>query len=370
VTRMWQRVSFGFVFVAMLLAAGCNSARRTAGGPAAGAPTLASYFDTTGYDDIASGGVKMIPITTPKGTFRVWTHRVGNNPRIKVLLLHGGPAATHEYFETFGSYLPAAGIQYYEYDQLGSTYSEQPDEPSLWQLPRFVEEVEQVRKALGLDRSNFVLLGHSWGGLLAMEYALTYPDNLKGLVISNMMSSIPAYNAYAKNTLMPAMNQTVLAEVRAIEARKEYESPRYMELLIPNFYVEHFMRRPADQWPDPLLRAFNHINRKIYVPMQGPSELASSGVLEQWDRTADLPRIQVPTLVIGARYDTMDPAYMEKMAKSMPNGRFLLCPNGSHMAMYDDAHTYFAGLLAFLEDLEGGVDGSGSQAKSSSAGSH
>ena len=219
-------------------------------------------------------------------------------------------------------------------------------------MPRFVEEVEQVRRALGLDENNFVLLGHSWGGLLAMEYALKYPDHLKALVISNMMSSIPAYNEYAKNTMMPQVNPAVLAEVQALEARKEYESPRYMELLVPNFYVEHFMRRPFDQWPDPLLRGFNHINRKIYVPMQGPSELSSSGVLEHWDRTADLPRIQVPTLVIGARYDTMDPAFMEKMAKSLPKGKFLLCPNGSHMAMYDDAHTYFTGLLDFLRGLD------------------
>ncbi|MCZ6824954.1 MAG: proline iminopeptidase, partial [Gemmatimonadetes bacterium] len=88
-----------------------------------------------------TGGVKMIPISTPKGTFRVWTKRIGNNPTTKVLLLHGGPGATHEYLEAFGSYFPAAGIEYYYYDQLGSHYSDQPDEPELWELPRFVEEV-------------------------------------------------------------------------------------------------------------------------------------------------------------------------------------------------------------------------------------
>ena len=92
-------------------------------------------------DDVLSGGVKLIPVNTPKGTFRVWTKRVGNNPTIKVLLLHGGPAATHEYFEAFDGYLPAAGVEYYYYDQLGSAYSDQPDEPELWQTARFVEEV-------------------------------------------------------------------------------------------------------------------------------------------------------------------------------------------------------------------------------------
>jgi len=91
----------------------------------------------------------MIPIRTPKGKFRVWTKRVGNNPRVKLLLLHGGPAATHEYFEAFDSYFPAAGIEYYYYDQLGSAYSDQPNDPSLWEIPRFVDEVEQVRQAFG-----------------------------------------------------------------------------------------------------------------------------------------------------------------------------------------------------------------------------
>jgi proline iminopeptidase len=110
----------------------------------------------------------------------------------RALLLHGGPGVTHEYLEAFDSYLPGAGIEYYYYDQLGSYYSDQPNEPELWELPRFVEEVEQVRQALGLDRSNFYLYGQSWGGLLAMEYALKYGQNLKGLVISNMMSSIPS----------------------------------------------------------------------------------------------------------------------------------------------------------------------------------
>src|SRR5947209_8552475 len=129
------------------------------------------YLDYSRRDDRLSGGVKMIPIQTSKGQFRVWTKRIGNNPRVKVLLLHGGPGATHEYFEAFDSYFPAAGIEYYYYDQLGSAYSDQPDEPDLWELPRFVDEVEQVRRALGLHHDNFYLYGQSWGGILAIEYA-------------------------------------------------------------------------------------------------------------------------------------------------------------------------------------------------------
>jgi proline iminopeptidase len=311
-----------------------------------------SYLDYSGRDDVLSGGAKMIAVTTPKGEFRVWTKRVGNNPIARLLLLHGGPAATHEYFEACDSYLPAAGIEYYYYDQLGSAYSDQPDDPDLWELDRFVDEVEQVRSALHLDRDNFYLLGHSWGGILAIEYALKYQKRLKGLVISNMMASIPAYNEYAHTVLMPAMDQEALAEILRLEAAGETETPRYMELLTDHHYVNHVLRMPAEQWPDPVNRAFSRINRSIYVPMQGPSELGASGKLANWDRFDSLEEIKVPTLVVGARYDTMDPKYMELMAGRLSDGRFLLCPNGSHLAMYDDQVTYFEGLVNFIRDVE------------------
>jgi proline iminopeptidase len=346
------------VVVSAVLAGGCGQSARPPAAPES-SPTSATnatsqYFDDSGRDDVLAGGVKTIPVTTPKGTFRVWTKRVGNNPRIKVLLLHGGPGATHEYFEAFDSYFPRAGYEYYYYDQLGSAYSDQPKEPSLWELPRFVDEVEQVRKALGLTNDSFYLLGHSWGGMLAIEYALAHQKNLKGLIVSNMMASIPAYNEYAQKVLMPQMDQKVLAQVKALEAKKQYEHPRYMELLVPNFYTRHLLRMPADQWPDPVNRAFARLNREIYVPMQGPSEMGASGKTEKWDRSGDLKTIAVPTLIIGARHDTMDPSYMEMMSKQVQKGRYLYCPNGSHLAMYDDQKTYFDGLIKFVADVDGG----------------
>jgi proline iminopeptidase len=334
--------------------AGEPAATTPGSAPAAGAPDRASYFDTTGRDDVLSGGARRIPIKTPKGTFTVWTKRVGNNPTIKVLLLHGGPAMTHEYFEAMDSYFPAAGIEYYFYDQLGSYYSDQPDEPSLWELPRFVEEVEQVRQALGLTRDNFYLLGHSWGGILAMEYALKYQQNLKGLVISNMMASIPAYNEYASKVLMPQLDPKVLAEVKKLEAARDYQNPRYMGLLMEHHYTKHILRLPLDRWPDPVNRGFKHLNQSIYIPLQGPSELGASGKLEKWDRVADLGKIEVATLVIGAAHDTMDPAHMKMMAGAVKKGRYLHCPDGSHMAMYDDQETYMAGVIQFLRDVDSG----------------
>jgi proline iminopeptidase len=308
------------------------------------------YLDYSGRDDVLGGGARMIPVSTPAGPHRVWVKRVGNNPSLRVLLLHGGPGATHEYLEACDSYLPAAGIEYYYYDQLGSGFSDQPDDASLWAVDRFVDEVEQVRRALGLDSDNFVLYGQSWGGILAIEYALRYQQHLRGLVVSNMMSSVPAYNAYAEQVLMPEMDQAALAEIKSLEASGEIDNPRYMELLTEQHYVHHVLRMPPADWPEPVQRGFAHINQAIYVSMQGPSELGISqdAKLARWDRSQELSSITVPALVIGARYDTMDPAHMQAMAGRMPAGRYLYCPEGSHLAMYDDQHVYFDGLIDFL----------------------
>ena len=310
--------------------------------------TPSVYFEKTA-DSIQNGGVKVIPIITSKGTFKVWTKRIGNNPKIKLLLLNGGPGATHEYFECFENFLPAEGIEIIYYDQLGCGNSDNPNDVALWDLSRYVEEVEQVRKALNLDASNFYMLGHSWGGILAMEYALKYQNNMKGLIISNMMSSCPEYGKYADEVLAKQMDPKVLAELNQIEAAKDFTNPRYMELLIPNFYEKHILRFPAKDWPEPVNRSFAKMNQSLYVSMQGPSEFGISGKLEKWDRKADLKNITIPTLVIGAKYDTMDPKHMEEMSKLVQNGTYLFCPKGSHMDFYDDQKVYFEGLIPFLK---------------------
>jgi proline iminopeptidase len=250
------------------------------------------------------------------------------------------------------SYLPAEGVEYYHYDQLETGASDRPNDPDLWTLPRYVDEVDQVREAIGGDKSNFCVLGHSWGGMLAMEYALAHQEQMKCLIISNMMASIPAYNAYATKVLEPQMNQAVLKQILDMEKTGKTEQPQYMSLLVPNWYEQHILRRPAAQWPEPVMRAAENMNRKFYVTKQGPSEMGASGRLVNWDRFNDLKRIQVPTLVISGKYDTMDPAYMASMAKQFPKGE-LAATNGGHMAMYDDQPTYFAKLLAFLRKLKG-----------------
>ncbi len=312
---------------------------------------LFEYFNY-GDTGVQSGGIRMIPIKTPVGDFKVWTKRFGNNPRVKILLLHGGPAMTHEYMECFESFFPPEGFEFYEYDQLGSYYSDQPKDSSLWTTERFVEEVEQVRKAIGADSTNFYVLGNSWGGILGMEYALKYQDNMKALIVANMMASCPEYGRYAQEVLSKQMDPAVLKEIRSLEAKGDFSNPRYMELLIPNFYSKHLCRLP--EWPDPFKRTMKHANGEIYTMMQGPSEFGVGGRLKNWDRKADLQNIRKPTLMIGAKHDTMDPKAMEEQSKLVQKGRYLYCPNGSHLAMWDDQKVFMSGVISFINDVDRG----------------
>jgi proline iminopeptidase len=316
-----------------------------------GSFTLTYNKDYFNYgDSIEAAGIKMIPVKTPVGEFKVWTKRFGKNPKIKILLLHGGPAMTHEYMECFETFFERESFEFYEYDQLGSYYSDQPKDSSLWTTDRFVEEVEQVRQAIHADSSNFYLLGNSWGGILAMQYSLKYQGNLKALIISNMMASAPEYGKYAQDVLSKQMKPEVLAEIKAIEAKKDFSNPRYMELLLPDYYHEHICR--LNDWPDGLNRAMKHVNGEIYTMMQGPSEFGISGRLTNWNVKDRLKEIKVPTLMIGAKYDTMDPKAMEEQSKLVQHGRFLYCANGSHLSMWDDQKFFMSGVIKFIKDVD------------------
>lgn len=296
-------------------------------------------------------GVRMIPIQTGAGTFNVWTKKVGEHPTVKVLLLHGGPAMTTEYMESFGDYLPKEGYEMYYYHQLGSHLSDQPDNDDLWELDRFVEEVEQVRQALGLTKDNCYLIGNSWGGMLGMQYALKYQDNIKALVVSNMQGSFPEYAAY-NATLRSQMRPSLIDSLKAYEDKEDYGNPDYLNLVVEEYYRKHICR--MDPFPDGFQRAMDHVNGHIYALMQGPSEFVPGGRLAKWDIMDELEQITIPTLMIGAKYDTMDPKAMEKMAGLVQNGRYLHCPEGSHLAMWDDQEHFFPGVLTFIKDVDEG----------------
>lgn len=296
--------------------------------------------------EVKTGGCKMIQID---GKYNVWTKKVGNG-KIKVLLLHGGPGFTHDYFECFEDFLPNEGIEFYYYDQLGTGNSDIPTDTSLWNIPRYVEEVEQVRKGLGLE--NFYLLGHSWGSMLAMEYLQKYQSNVKAAVLSNMTAGIKSYVNYSNKQKNEFLSKEELATFDSLDKRKLYDSPEYQNLLMNKLYTRNVCRMPVEKWPEPLMRAFKKANHSIYIQMQGVDEFHVTGNFKDWEMWDRLPNIKVSTLVLGGMYDEMNPEDMKKEGQLIPNSRTYLCPNGSHLSMYDDQQNYFTNLIAFLKDVE------------------
>jgi proline iminopeptidase len=300
--------------------------------------------DSLNPGGIRVAGIRMIPVVG--GKYKVWTKRIGSGS-VKVLLLHGGPGFPHDYLEAMESFLPQAGIEIYYYDQLGVGNSDIPDDPTLWTLPRYLSEVEEVRRGLNLD--HFVLYGHSWGGILALEYALNYQQHLRGLVISNMTAGMQSYLKRTANLKTHLLSPESLAKFNAMESSKDYDNPEYTRIVMEDLYPQMICR--LKPWPEPVARAIHLGNEKIYNHMQGKSEFEVTGNLRDWERWDRLKEIKVKTLTMGSNYDEMDPVDMRKMAKLIPNANCVICPNGSHMAFWDDQAVYFRHLLSFLSTV-------------------
>lgn len=306
---------------------------------------MASKSDPLNPAGIKVCGIKMIPVCD--GKYKVWTQAKGSGST-KVLALSGGPGFGHTYHQALEDFLPNAGYTLYYYDQLGCGNSDHPDDDSLWNLERYLVEVEEVRKGLGL--TDFVLYGHSWGGILTIEYTLKHQNDghLKGIVISNMVASVESFLKTAgkwKDTLGPESRQTV----DKIEADGDWENPDYERIMMEELYPKMMCR--ITPWPEPVTRGFKSANMKIYVHMQGHSEFSVTGNLKGWDSWGRLAQIKVKTLVLGAQYDEMDPDDLRKMAELIPNAEVAICPQGAHMAMWDDQEKYFEYLLTFLKSL-------------------
>jgi proline iminopeptidase len=331
ITRRDVLTATGSASVISLLASGCAPGNNV---------SLAPQSVPSGRSDgIRTGGSRKISIDD---RYEVWVKQVGTGG-IPVLTLHGGPGFPHYYFECFEDFLPRDKIRFWYYDQLGCGFSDKPDDPTLWTVERFREEVEQVRSALELDR--FVLYGQSWGGMLAIEYALAYPQFLSGLVSSNMTASIPSYVKYV-NELRAAMPPDIDSALKVFEDRGDLLAPEYQQLLMDHLYSKHICR--LDPWPEPAMRSMLNLNTQVYNTMQGPSEFTVFGNFKNWDRWTDLHRMSMPTLLMVGRHDTMSVADIQRMGTLIPDSEVVVCENGSHWSMYDDQEAYFRALVPFL----------------------
>jgi len=274
----------------------------------------------------------------------VWTARLGPDEGTPALLLHGGPGAASDYMHPLAERL-ADHRPVVVYDQLGCGRSDIPDDTSLWTVDRSVAEIDQVRAALGLERCH--LLGQSWGGWLAIEYMARGTRGVERLVLASTSASIPEFMAGARGLIeaLPEPHRTVLIE---LGAKEQYDHPDY-QAAVDVFYHRHLCR--ADPWPDALLRSSAQMDgNQVYLTMNGPTEFDVIGRLREWDRTADLGRIDVPTLVTCGRYDEITPSCSETITHGIPGARMHVFERSAHCAHLEEPDDYARVVEAFLSE--------------------
>jgi proline-specific peptidase len=274
----------------------------------------------------------------------------GDEPgKLPLVCLHGGPGALHDYLEPLGS-LAETGRRVFFYDQIGCGRSWFETDPSTWTVELFVDELRTVRDALGLDRIH--LFGSSWGGMLAMEYALTQPAGLASLVLSSSPASIPVW-AEETNRLRKELPPEVQHVLDEEEAADRLDSPEYEEATA-EFYKRHVCR--LDPWPDNVMRSFTGLREhpEVYLTMQGPNEFVITGTLKNWDITSRLGKIQVPTLITAGRYDEFTPRQAQELNSGIPGSELVTFENSSHMQFIEEPDRYFQVVGDFLDRVEQG----------------
>lgn len=282
-------------------------------------------------------------IEVPGG--RVWYRSVGESGT-PLLCLHGGPGFTHNYLEP----LEALGDrrQVILYDQLGCGRSDAPDDTSLWTVDRFVEEVAQVRAALGLDRMH--LFGSSWGGMLAMQYVLDRHPELESLILCGSPASMIRWVTDC-DELLSAQPPEVLRVIRQHEEAGFTACPEYQAAIL-GFYREHVCRlRP---WPASLERSFAEAGYSVYNTMNGPSEFTVTGTLKTWDVMDRLGEIRTPALLVGGRYDECRPAHLEEMHRRINGSELAIIEDASHLCFAEQPEEFTGLVNSFLDRIEAG----------------
>ena len=266
-----------------------------------------------------------------------------------LLCLHGGPGFPHDYLEELEGLADRRRVIFY--DQLGCGRSDRPDDKSLWEVDRFVEEVAIVRDSLGL--ADLHLYGSSWGGMLAMQYVLDREPPLESLVLASSPASCPRWTEDCTE-LLADLPEGALETIRRHEAHRYTGCLEYSAAILP-FYKRHVCR--LDPWPDGLERAFCGANQEMYEYMAGPSEFAIVGTLREWDVTDRLSEIDVPTLITCGEYDELRPSHAEDIQRRIPNAELEVFSDASHVTMAEVPEAYRARLNEFFDRIEHGDAG-------------
>ena len=317
--------------------------------------------DSFYYKKVAEKGVKFISVAN--GQYKVFTQKIGKG-KLKLLLLHGGPLNTHEYFENFPENLKKDGIEIYYYDQLGSYYSDQPGDTSIWEADNLVEQIEDVRK--GLQLKNFYILGHSWGGMLAQLYGAKYRRHLKGIILSNTFAQIRDTKklSNSKRSLdstisnqvysLPEFSTKYRVMLDSIAQRQKIKDTQLLKTVLSLYRTKEdsIVRRNfnfrGDIRPEPLIRNGQHINRKMREQVPQVYKIMNA------DYISAIEKIECPVLIIGGFYDRMYQDLYPEMKKHFikTKARVYVCPNGSHFSMWDDTENYFREVVRFLKNVE------------------
>jgi len=266
---------------------------------------------------------------------------------LPLLALHGGPGASYDYLQPLEN-LTLSGRRVIFYDQLGSGRSDHPDDSSLWTVDYYVAEVEGVREALGLERVH--LLGHSWGGMLGMEYALTQPDGLESLTIASSPASAHLWVSEA-NRLLSELPGDVHDTIRQHEEAGTIDSPEFQAASL-QFYQRHVCR--LNPWPPYVTRSFDFMAEypQVYNAMQGHSEFVITGSLKDWDVTSRLNEIAVPVLITSGRFDEATPSVAGAVHSAIDGSQWVLFESSAHMAHAEETERYMQVLSDFLDRVE------------------
>lgn len=275
------------------------------------------------------------------GPYQVVTYSYGSGKET-LLLLNGGPGLPSDYLRDPLLRMVDEGYRVVTYDQLGCGASAKPKNKSLWSIARYAEEVETVRRALGLDKVH--LLGHSWGGWLSIEYALAFPEALKSLVLSNTCADIPHLIAEL-GRLRGALGSETVAMMQRHEAEGTFDDEEY-KAAVTILNYRHMLR--LSRWPRSLRRSLADWNMDVYGTMQGPNEFLYTGNLKDWNRIPDMGRIAVPCLILVGQHDELSPSCALRMHHAVPGSEIRVFPNSSHMPFYEEPEVYFETLTAFL----------------------
>ena len=259
-----------------------------------------------------------------------------------LLCLNGGPGLPCDYLRDSHSFLSDHGYRVVAYDQLGCGESDKPHDEALWDITRYVGEVETVRTTLGLGKVH--LIGQSWGGWLGIEYGVTYPDNLKTIVLENTCGDMP-HLIGELNRHREALGPETVAMMQRHEAEGTLDHPEY-QAAITILNYRHVCRMA--EFPAPVMRSLNDWNMEVYGAMQGPNEFLYTGNLKDWNRLADMARITCPALITVGQHDELTPACSLKMKNALPNAELKVFPNSSHMPFFEEPEVFFPALLDFL----------------------